>query len=90
MHRFQTGFFPFSHELNPKEIIRGRGWSVSFEDVPTDLARPSGDSYQAILHASTLETASNAFNLIGAAITLRNGAVITETDIFPFPEVTYC
>lgn len=86
MYRFQTGFFPFSHELDSEEIIRGKGWAVSFEDVATSLPCPSRDNYQAILHANTLETASNAFNLIGAAITLRNDGFPTETSRFPLPE----
>ncbi|VZH34282.1 conserved protein of unknown function [Desulfovibrio sp. 86] len=86
MYRFQTGFFPFSHELDPKEIIQGKGWTVSFEEVETSLPWSSKDSYQAVLHARTLETASNAFNLIGAAITLRNDGFLTETPYFPLPE----
>lgn len=86
MYRFQTGLFPFGYELDLKEIIKGKGWMVSFENVATNLPRSSRESYQAILHANTLETASNAFNLIGAAITVRNDSFITETPLFPFPE----
>jgi hypothetical protein len=88
MQRFRTGFTPWEHECDLSEVIRGKGWAVTFELLPywsggldDTQVRP-----QAILHANTLSAASNAFNLIGAALTARHGELVAETALFPFPE----
>ncbi|WP_415519304.1 MAG: hypothetical protein ACEB74_02015 [Desulfovibrio aminophilus] len=88
MQRFITGFFPFEHELQPAEVIKARGWWVTFENIPdwTERSHHAGKTLFAVIHTSTLVTASNAFNLIGAALTARHGGLVGGTDLFPYPE----
>jgi len=88
MQRFLTGFFPWKHECDISEVIRGRGWHVTFENIPfmSSKSRQNDPNPQAVLHAKTYQTASNAFNLIGAALTARHGEFVTDTDLFPYPE----
>lgn len=88
MQRFLTGFFPFEHECNRSEVIRGKSWYVTFELIPF-WSRGRHDSLeqpQAILHTNTLTAASNAFNLIGAALTAMDGDFVADTALFPYPE----
>jgi hypothetical protein len=86
MHRFQTGLVLLDYEAGLARPVRGCGWSVTYEPkLPAHYHGPK-DSLQAILHARTISAAKNAFDLLGAGITLRHGQFVIETDEFPMPE----